>query len=223
MILTISCAKDYNALFNERVAELNKEGKYILNQYNDSVGKEHYIVYIDADKIVVDTLGDSLQVYSLGKVETYQYFPNVDFNDGKFSMERYNSTDFTLKADTAKKQIMVSDDTFYPKGKIVKFSELTKTLPQDQPVFVGESKVYNSTVNDVLTRHCRRCGISEISIHGLRHTHASLLLFAGVSIASVARRLGHASMTTTQKTYLHIIQELENKDVDLVMRTLSGL
>ena len=84
-------------------------------------------------------------------------------------------------------------------------------------------KVYNSTVNDVLTRHCKACGISEISVHGLRHTHASLLLFAGVSIASVARRLVHASMTTTQKTYLHIIQELENKDVDLVMRTLSGL
>lgn len=51
-------------------------------------------------------------------------------------------------------------------------------------------KVYNSTVNDVLTRHCKACGISEISVHGLRHTHASLLLFAGVSIASVARRLG---------------------------------
>lgn len=106
---------------------------------------------------------------------------------------------------------------------VVKFSEFIKGLPEDQPIFVGESKIYNSTVNDALTRHCRECGISEISIHGLRHTHASLLLFAGVSIASVARRLGHASMTTTQKTYLHIIQELENKDVDLVMRTLSGL
>lgn len=106
---------------------------------------------------------------------------------------------------------------------VVKFSELVKKLPEDKPIFVGEEKVYNSTVNDVLTRHCKACGISEISVHGLRHTHASLLLFAGVSIASVARRLGHASMTTTQKTYLHIIQELENKDVDLVMRTLSGL
>lgn len=106
---------------------------------------------------------------------------------------------------------------------VVKFSALTRDLPSDKPIFVGESKIYNSTVNDVLTRHCKACGISEISIHGLRHTHASLLLFAGVSIASVARRLGHASMTTTQKTYLHIIQELENKDVDLVMRTLSGL
>ena len=106
---------------------------------------------------------------------------------------------------------------------VVKFSELVKDLPEDEPIFVGKDKVYNSTVNDILTRHCKACGISEISIHGLRHTHASLILFAGVSIASVARRLGHASMTTTQKTYLHIIQELENKDVDLVMRTLSGL
>ena len=106
---------------------------------------------------------------------------------------------------------------------VVKFSVLTKELPPDKPIFIGESKIYNSTVNDVLIRHCKACGIPEISIHGLRHTHASLLLFAGVSIASVARRLGHASMTTTQKTYLHIIQELENKDVDLVMRTLSGL
>ena len=106
---------------------------------------------------------------------------------------------------------------------VVKFSELVKKLPEDKPIFVGEEKVYNSTVNDVLTRHCKACGISEISVHGLRHTHASLLLFACVSIASVARRLGQASMTTTQKTYLHIIQELENKDVDLVMRTLSGL
>lgn len=106
---------------------------------------------------------------------------------------------------------------------VVKFSELIKSLPKDKPIFVREEKIYNSTVNDVLARHCKACGTSLISIHGLRHTHASLLLFAGVSIASVARRLGHASMTTTQNTYLHIIQELENKDVDLVMRTLSGL
>lgn len=73
---------------------------------------------------------------------------------------------------------------------VVKFSELVKGLPEDEPIFVGEEKIYNSTVNDALTRHCKACGISEISIHGLRHTHASLLLFAGVSIASVARRLG---------------------------------
>lgn len=105
---------------------------------------------------------------------------------------------------------------------VIQFSELIKGLPEDKPIFVKD-KVYNSTVNDILSRHCKAVNIPVISVHGLRHTHASLLLFAGVSIASVARRLGHSSMTTTQKTYLHIIQELENKDVDLVMRSLSSL
>lgn len=105
---------------------------------------------------------------------------------------------------------------------VIQFSELIKGLPENEPIFV-KGKVYNSTVNDILARHCKQSNIPVISVHGLRHTHASLLLFAGVSIATVARRLGHSSMTTTQKTYLHIIQELENKDVDLVMRSLSGL
>lgn len=78
-------------------------------------------------------------------------------------------------------------------------------------------------MNGVLERYCKKAEVPVISIHGLRHTHASLLLFAGGSIASVSRRLGHSSMNTTQKTYLHIIQELENRDVDLVMKSLSGL
>ena len=105
---------------------------------------------------------------------------------------------------------------------VIQFSQLIKDLPEDKPIFV-KGKVYNSTVNGVLERYCKKAEVPVISIHGLIHTHASLLLFAGVSIASVARRLGHSSMNTTQKTYLHIIQELENRDVDLVMRSLSGL
>lgn len=105
---------------------------------------------------------------------------------------------------------------------VMKFSEMVKGLPEDKPIFV-KGRIYNSTINCILERYCKQLNIPVISVHGLRHTHASILLFAGVSIASVARRLGHASMTTTQKTYLHIIQELENKDIDLVMRSLAGL
>ena len=98
-------------------------------------------------------------------------------------------------------------------------------------VFTGKNEYFQDS-NIVWLNHDKhldnsflKCfySIPVISVHGLRHTHASLLLFAGVSIASVAQRLGHSSMTTTQKTYLHIIQELENKDVDLVMRSLSSL
>ncbi|CRH88378.1 site-specific tyrosine recombinase XerC [Chlamydia trachomatis] len=105
---------------------------------------------------------------------------------------------------------------------VIRFSEILKNLPEDKPIFVTTA-IYNSTVNDVLRRHCLEAKIPVITVHGLRHTHASLLLFAGVSIASVAMRLGHSSINTTQKTYLHIIQELENKDVDTIMRLLTSL
>lgn len=105
---------------------------------------------------------------------------------------------------------------------VMQFAELVRQLPEDEPIFI-KGNIYNSTVNDLLARHCKKVEIPVISVHGLRHTHASLLLFAGVSIASVARRLGHSDMTTTQKTYLHIIQELESKDIDIIMRSLSNL
>lgn len=106
---------------------------------------------------------------------------------------------------------------------VSQFAALIKDLPNDKPIFIKNNVIYNSTINDILERHCNNSNVPVITIHGLRHTHASLLLFAGVSIASVAKRLGHSSMNTTEKTYLHIIRELENKDVDLVMRSLSGL
>jgi len=98
--------------------------------------------------------------------------------------------------------------------------KLLRVAGDDKPTEVVRSRFMKL---NVLERHCNQAKIPVISVHGLRHTHASVLLFAGVSIASVARRLGHSSMTTTQKTYLHIIRELENQDIDLVMRSLSGL
>lgn len=106
---------------------------------------------------------------------------------------------------------------------LMQFAELTKSMQDGALVFGPLGKIFNSTANYNLERRCQKAGVPVISMHGLRHTHASILLFAGVSIASVARRLGHASMTTTQKTYLHVIQELESKDIDIVMRAMSSL
>lgn len=104
----------------------------------------------------------------------------------------------------------------------MQFSQITKNMSEDKLIFVN-GRVFNSTINNRLEVLCKKANVPTITVHGLRHTHASLLLFAGVSIASVARRLGHSSMTTTQETYLHIIQELENQDNDKIIRHLSTL
>ncbi len=54
---------------------------------------------------------------------------------------------------------------------------------------------------------CGRCEIGRVWLHGLRHLSASSLLAAGVELAEVAERLGHASMATTAGVYAHALPE----------------
>ena len=101
-------------------------------------------------------------------------------------------------------------------------ARLTKGLPENNPIFVS-GRVFNSTINNRLKTLCKKANIPVISAHSLRHTHVSLLIYAGVSIASISKRLGHSSVTTTQETYLHIIQELENQDNEKIIKHLATL
>jgi integrase len=48
-------------------------------------------------------------------------------------------------------------------------------------------------------------GLPHVTLHTLRHTHASQLIRAGVDILTVSRRLGHATATVTLNVYGHLI------------------
>lgn len=104
------------------------------------------------------------------------------------------------------------------------FEVLTKGLETQKPIFVQDGKrKYVSTVNNHLRKYCNAAGIDVISVHGLRHTHASLLIYDGVSIPSVSKRLGHSSTITTQQTYLHIVKELESRDNQKILENMIRL
>ncbi|AOO74439.1 site-specific integrase [Ligilactobacillus salivarius] len=122
------------------------------------------------------------------------------------------------KNKSSNRKIFVDNSTLKALKKLIKEKD------PDQPIFVNQDqKIFNSTVNSRLATLCRHANIPTISIHGLLHTHASLLLFQGVSVLSVSRRLGHANITTTQETYLHIIKELETKDNRKILKHLKEL
>ena len=55
--------------------------------------------------------------------------------------------------------------------------------------------------------------IKKITIHEFRHSHASLLCNAGINIKEIARRLGHADVNMTWKTYSHLYPAEEEKAV----------
>jgi integrase len=48
-------------------------------------------------------------------------------------------------------------------------------------------------------------GLPEIRFHDLRHTHASLLIAAGVHPKAIQARLGHSSITMTMDRYGHLM------------------
>lgn len=67
---------------------------------------------------------------------------------------------------------------------------------------------------------CKKVKILVISIYGLRYIYVFILLYVGVLIVLVVKRLGYLSMNIIEWIYLYIINELENKDIDFVMRLI---
>ena len=53
--------------------------------------------------------------------------------------------------------------------------------------------------------------IPRVRLHDLRHTHATLLLLAGVHPKVVQERLGHSSIAITLDTYSHVLPGLQEK------------
>ena len=61
-----------------------------------------------------------------------------------------------------------------------------------------------------------RHGLPHINPHAFRHTVASVLLANGTDIVTVSKQLGHASITTTENFYSHIIEENKAKATECI-------
>lgn len=65
-----------------------------------------------------------------------------------------------------------------------------------------------------------RHGLPHINPHAFRHTAASVLLANGTDIVTVSKQLGHASITTTESFYSHIIEENKAKAAECIADVL---
>jgi integrase len=59
-------------------------------------------------------------------------------------------------------------------------------------------------------------GWPEITLHSLRHTHASMLIASGMDILTISRRLGHANPTVTLNVYGHLIAGSDDKAAQIM-------
>lgn len=132
-----------------------------------------------------------------------------------------------LKTETSYRTISIDDDT------VEMLKEHKKQQERDK-LRVGSDYedldlVCSTTVGGmmkptylytVMRRTCEKAKVKRISFHGLRHTHATLLLADGVHPKIVQERLGHRSIETTLDTYSHIIPGIQEIAATSIQRSL---
>jgi integrase len=96
-------------------------------------------------------------------------------------------------------------------------------LPTDGWVFAGRAGGLASPRN--LTGDWAEAidalGLPKVTLHALRHTHASQLIDAKVDIVRIAKRLGHASPEITLRVYGHMFVANDREAADVINAALG--
>jgi len=67
----------------------------------------------------------------------------------------------------------------------------------------------------------RKAGLPHLTLHGLRHAHATMALTAGVNPKTISERLGHSSIATTMDVYSHVLPGIQEEAAQAVEEVLS--
>jgi integrase len=85
--------------------------------------------------------------------------------------------------------------------------------PADSQVlatFDGKPRSPNAVTKE-WTLAMAKAKLPQVTLHSLRHTHASMLIASGMDVLTISRRLGHASPTITLGVYGHLIANTDDK------------
>jgi integrase len=94
--------------------------------------------------------------------------------------------------------------------------------PDDSPVFASWNGAHRSpsrlsqdfaAAMDALKIDC--------TLHGLRHTHVSQLIAAGLDVLTISRRIGHASPAITLNIYGHLFSNTDTRAADIMEATFA--
>jgi integrase len=152
---------------------------------------------------------------------------NFDFKQQTLTVKAgydYNLTkDFTnAKNVWSKRTIVITDELIkYIKKYRFKYQKEHPDYlflhPDKQPI------ISHNGLTKHLKKVCRELNVDELTIHSLRHSHCSLLIYKEVSIHYISKRLGHKNVIETLKTYSHIVDEMEQKQDTKIIEVLESI
>jgi len=101
-------------------------------------------------------------------------------------------------------------------GKPLAPDDLVFSQPNGRPLRPnGLTRVFQTIAKKV--------GLDSVTLHSLRHAHATILLQRGVHPKIVQERLGHSSIATTLDIYSHVVPGLQESAARQFDEGLKGI
>ena len=105
------------------------------------------------------------------------------------------------------RKIMLPD---FLMDELLEFRNLVYKPNHWDRIFAGVNK---SSLNRILKSAAEKAGVKPITVHGLRHSHVSLLINMGFDAVSIGKRIGHKSVEITYR-YAHMFPSTQKKLVE---------
>lgn len=145
-----------------------------------------------------------------------------DVNDGKISIKRSVNVKGKKPRETPPKNkssfrtIQIPDPLMEilaeQKERQMKFEKFS----ENWRVCGGPDYLADTTIDKFNRDVASASNLPHIRVHDFRHSHASLLANAGINIQEIARRLGHANVMETWKTYAHLYPQEEERALSVL-------
>lgn len=150
------------------------------------------------------------------------HWNDIDFKNKTISLNKtlfHEANQFsflTSKTANSRRSISTDDSTIsmlkrfrteQSKGQVLQFNQSTDLIFSR----FDNTPLRLAYPNDKLKEIIKQFNLHPITIHGLRHTHASLLFEAGASIKEVQERLGHSDIKMTMNIYTHVTNAVKEK------------
>jgi integrase len=150
---------------------------------------------------------------------------DIDLHDGRVSVRQalvtvnYEMSISDVKTGTSRRTIDIDADVV----QVLRDWRKTRTEERDgvapapdDLVFVKAdgTSMHPDIFSQLFDRTVAKLDVPNISLHDLRHTHATLLLKAGVNVKVVSERLGHANIAFTMHVYQHVLPGMQAAAAD---------
>jgi len=169
-------------------------------------------------------------------------FRDINYNDktiGVYRTSHYTAENGIYTQDVTKngepqRVISVSDDLlnlikeyeilYYKmwaekeRQKVVRKNRINYEIDVSGRLFTKRdgTPVNPSTLTKWFPHYLESKNLRRISIHGMRHSNASILIFSGLDILSISKRLGHETVSTTLDTYGHLMPNADRSCADKI-------